>query len=434
MENAYQKIFGLLVFVLFLSPVVSAAGPAAVNLGSSGNFVILSKAGISATGATSVTGNMGVSPAAATYITGFGLILDPSTQFSTSSLVNGKIYAADYSPPTPTTMTTAISDMQTAYVDAAGRTTPTATELGAGNIGGMTLAPGLYKWGTGVTIPSGVTLSGGANDVWIFQIAQTLNVGNGAIITLSGGAQPQNIFWSVAGQATLGTTSDVKGIILSKTAIVMNTGARLNGRALAQTAITMDANAVTAPNGATATAPPTPTPTPATTPQPISTGSTTTQTPQPTATAGTMSASTTTSASDNPVIVPTPASYPSSSASQAQIAQNIARGLPAGYTSGGAATSGSSSSSAAITTTAYTTQTTQPAATGPTAAQTPQPTTTSAGSTTTTAQTVAASTSAPASASDVIAPTPSSYQSSSSSSESQIARNIARGLPAGYVN
>ena len=252
--------------MVFASAVFAAQS--AVNLGTAGNFAVLAKSGISTTGTTSIVGDIGVSPIDSTAITGFGLILDPSTQFATSSIVTGKVYAADYSPPTPTVMTTAIGDMETAYTDAAGRTLPDATELGAGNIDGMTIAPGLYKWGTGVTIPTGVTLSGGPNDVWIFQIAQNLDVGNGAIITLSGGAQPQNVFWQVAGQTTLGTTSDFKGIILSQTAIVLNTGAKLNGRALAQTAVTLDADALTAPTGATPTPTPTPAPTPAPTPTP----------------------------------------------------------------------------------------------------------------------------------------------------------------------
>ncbi len=138
---------------------------------------------------------------------------DSSNKFSTSSLVTGKVYAADYTPPTPDTMTTAVLDMQTAYSDAAGRTLNDFTEIGAGNIGGMTLSSGLYKWGTGVTIPPcGVTLSGGANDVWIFQIAQDLTVDNSAKVTLSGGAQAKNTFWQVAGKTTIGTTSDFKGI------------------------------------------------------------------------------------------------------------------------------------------------------------------------------------------------------------------------------
>jgi len=225
--------------------VAHAAGPTPVNLGTAGNFMILAKTGISTTGTTSIVGDIGVSPAAATAITGFGLTMDSSGTFSTSALVTGKVYAADYTSPTPTMMTTAISDMETAYTDAAGRTNPDHTELGAGDITSMTLAPGLYKWSTGLLIgAAGVTLSGGASDVWIFQIAQTLTVSNGAIVTLSGGAQVTNIFWQVAGQVTLGTTSQFKGIILCQTLIQINTGAELEGKALAQTAVTLDSNNV----------------------------------------------------------------------------------------------------------------------------------------------------------------------------------------------
>ena len=162
-------------------------------------------------------------------------------------MVTGKLYAANMAAPTPTIMTTAVGDMEIAYTDAAGRTLPDFTELGAGNISGLTLVPGLYKWGTGVLVASNITLSGGANDVWIFQVAQDLTVSNSVIITLSGGAVAKNVFWQVAGQATLGTTADFKGVILSQTQIVLGTGASLTGRALAQTAVTLDANAVTAP-------------------------------------------------------------------------------------------------------------------------------------------------------------------------------------------
>jgi hypothetical protein len=223
------------------------SGQASVNLGSAGNYVILAKSGISTTGTTSIVGDIGVSPIAATAITGFSLAADTSNQFSTSTLVNGKVYAADYAVPTPSNLGTSVLDMQTAYTDAAGRSLPDFTELSAGNIDGMTLAPGLYKWGTVVTIPTGVTLAGGTNDVWIFQIAQDLAVGNGAVITLSGGAQSRNIFWQVAGQTTLGTMSDFKGIILCQTAIVMNSGAVMNGRALAQTAVTLISNTIVQP-------------------------------------------------------------------------------------------------------------------------------------------------------------------------------------------
>lgn len=225
-----------------------AAGRAPVNLGTAGNYVILSKTGVTTTGTTAVVGNIGVSPIAAAAITGFSLIADSTNTFSTSSLVTGKIYAANYAAPTPAVLTTAISDMQTAYTDAAGRKTPDFTELASGNISGLKLVPGLYKWGTGVIISSaGVTLSGGANDVWIFQIAQNLTVNNSAIVTLTGGAQAKNVFWQVAGQANLGTTADFKGIILSKTLVSLNTGAKMTGRALAQTAVTLNATAITAP-------------------------------------------------------------------------------------------------------------------------------------------------------------------------------------------
>ncbi len=220
-----------------------AAGPAPVNLGTAGDFVILSKAGISTTGVTSIVGDLGVSPIAATAVTGFDLILSPSGMYSTSSLVTGMVFASDYAPPTPTYMTSAVGDMETAYVDAARRSLPDFTELHAGDLTGQTLTPGLYKWGTSVLISSGgVTLAGSPTDVWIFQISQDLTLGSGAIVTLAGGASAANVFWQVAGETTLGTTARMKGIVLCATQIVMNTGARLLGRALAQTAVTLDAN------------------------------------------------------------------------------------------------------------------------------------------------------------------------------------------------
>jgi hypothetical protein len=230
----------------FTTVATSVNGPAVVNLGTAGGYVILAKSAISTTGTTSVVGHVGLSPAAASFITGFALSAPPTT-FTTSSLITGQVRASDYDPPTPSNLTTAVLDMQTAYTDAAGRSLPDFTELGAGNIDGLTMGPGLYKWGTGVSFANGITLTGGANAVWIFQIGQSLSVGNGATVTLSGGAQASNVFWQVAGGATLGTTSAIKGIILSQTAIVFNTGATITGRALAQTAVTLDATTVTQP-------------------------------------------------------------------------------------------------------------------------------------------------------------------------------------------
>ncbi len=234
------------VVAAIVAALLATASPAlgqVVELGAAGDFAILAKSGISTTGTTSVVGDVGLSPAAATFITGFGLILDASNTFSTSSLVTGRVFAADYSPPTPVNLTTAVSNMEAAYTDAAGRAAD-VTELGAGDIGGLTISPGVYRWSSGVTIPTNVTLAGGPSDIWIFQIAGTLGISSGVQVVLSGGARARHVFWQVAGATTLGTNSRFKGIILDQTAIVMNTGATLDGRALAQTAVTLDANTV----------------------------------------------------------------------------------------------------------------------------------------------------------------------------------------------
>jgi len=217
-----------------------------VDLGTAINYAVLTKSGISSVPASVITGNLGVSPAAASSITGFSLIIDSTNTFSTSTQVIGMVFGADYATPTPTNLTTAINNMQTAFTDAAGRAAD-VTELGAGNIGGMTLDPGVYKWGSGLLIPTNVTLSGNANDIWIFQIAQNLSLSNGAQVFLTGGAQPKNVFWQVSGAIQLGTTSHIEGIVMSQTAIVMRTGASVIGRLFAQTAVTIDAGTVTQP-------------------------------------------------------------------------------------------------------------------------------------------------------------------------------------------
>src|SRR5450830_30822 len=239
------------VFTGVLAPVpeAKAAGPAPIVLGAAGNFEILAKSGISTTGTSSVTGDIGVSPAAAGAITGFALVADPTYVFSKSSQVTGKVYAATYGLPTPANMSTAVSNMQAAYVDAATRTPATGANLnlGAGTVAGQTLAPGLYTWGSNVTITTDLTLSGSANDVWIFQISGTLGIATGKQVFLSGGAQAKNIFWQVAGAVTLQASSRFEGIILAKTKIAMQNGATLNGRALAQTAVTLIATTISAP-------------------------------------------------------------------------------------------------------------------------------------------------------------------------------------------
>lgn len=228
-----------------------AQGPLPVDLGTAEDFAVLSKSGISTTGTTLIAGNIGVNPIDSTAITGFALSLDSSNAFATSPYVTGNVYAVDYAVPTPAKMVTAVGDMETAFTDAAGRAIPDGTELYAGNLSGQTFEPGLYKWSTIVQVDPAttVTLSGGANDVWIFQISGDLLLESGASVTLSGGAQAKNVFWQVAGGTgvTLEAGSQFKGIVLAQNAIVLKSGATVLGRLLAQKEVTLIANAITQP-------------------------------------------------------------------------------------------------------------------------------------------------------------------------------------------
>lgn len=217
----------------------------AVNLSASANYVVLAKTAINNSSTSTIIGDLGLSPAATSYVT--GLALTNATGYATSAQITGKVFAADMAAPTPINLTTAVENMITAYNDAAGRPSPDFVELATGNIGGKILTPGLYKWTNSVTIPSSITFSGTTNDVWILQIAGNLNMSAGINITLAGGAQAKNIFWQVAGNATFGTTSHFEGILLSKTGITLQTGATMKGRALAQTAVILDASTVTKP-------------------------------------------------------------------------------------------------------------------------------------------------------------------------------------------
>jgi len=212
-----------------------------VNLGLAGNFAILSESGITDVYKSTITGDIGSSP-----ITGAAILV-------TCTEVAGTIYSVDAAGPLPCTVTSpsmltlAIGDMVAAYTDAAGRSNPDFLNLGAGSIGGGTFTPGLYKWTSPVLIPADITISGGPNDVWIFQIAGTLIVSPAVKVTLNGGAQAKNIYWQVAGSVTMGTTSHFEGIILGKTSINLRTGASINGRLLSQTATTLQMSTVTQP-------------------------------------------------------------------------------------------------------------------------------------------------------------------------------------------
>ena len=224
----------------YIRPAATTSTLLPVNVGTAGSFAILSKSGVSDIPNSKITGDVGTSPITGAAITGL-----------TCNEVTGIIYTVNAAGPlpcrvtAPTLLTTAISNMETAYTDAAGRTNPTATNLGAGNIGGMTLAPGLYKWTSNVGISKDVTLAGASNQVWIFQIAGSLSQASATKVILSGGAQAKNIFWQTAGGVIIGTTAHSEGTILTKTNIAMNTGASTNGRLLAQTAVTLQKNVVT---------------------------------------------------------------------------------------------------------------------------------------------------------------------------------------------
>ncbi|KAJ7785245.1 antifreeze protein [Mycena maculata] len=218
---------------------VVALGPAAVNLRTAGNFAILSKSGVSTVPPSVITGNVAVSPIAAIGLTGFSLTLASNGESATSSQVTGELFAASYATPTPATLTAAIGDMGTAFTDATGRVSPNFTNLASGAIGGLTLAPGLYKWASAVTIGSNVVISGASTDTWIFQVAGTLSIAAGKQVTLSGGALASNIVWVVSGAVTASAGSVLEGVILGETSISLLTGATANGRLLSQTAVAL---------------------------------------------------------------------------------------------------------------------------------------------------------------------------------------------------
>ena len=226
----------------FTTNAVEFTGQTPVPLGTAGPFAILTKTGITDVFPSAINGDVGASP-----ITGAAIHL------KCSEIMTGTVYSVDAKGPLPCRvtdpklLTKAVADMEIAYTNAAGRKHPNFINLGAGKIGGLTLVPGLYKWTTAVSISKNVTLSGGRNAVWIFQIAGTLTQASATRVILKGGALPKNIFWQASGIVTIGTTAHFEGVILAKTMIAMKTGASANGRLLAQTAASLEKNAVTRP-------------------------------------------------------------------------------------------------------------------------------------------------------------------------------------------
>ena len=199
-----------------------------VNLYTAAPFAVLAGSTVTNTGLTTVTGNLGVSPG--TTVTG------SPTVIGTQHLGNP-------------TAAQAQADLTVAYNDAAGRKCRPVSV--AGNLGGLTLAPGLYTSTGSLEVSSGdLTLDGkgNANSVFIFQMATTLSTTPGRQVFLTNGAQAANVFWQVGSSASIGTTSVFKGSIMAYQAIALQTGAKLDGRALARVAaVTMDNNVVTKP-------------------------------------------------------------------------------------------------------------------------------------------------------------------------------------------
>ena len=230
----------------------TCTGASCVSLGAAANYAILAKTGVSTVPNSVVTGNVGLSPTARIGLTQWSETYDVTDTYATSAQVvaPGKLYAADLvGGTTAADLNTAVLNMQTAYTDAAGRiaTSAATTNVGAGTLNSLALTPGVYEWGSNVTIPTDLTLTGSATDVWIFKIAGTLTMAAAKKIILAGGALPKNVFWQVAGAVSIGATTEFKGIVLGQTSITFGNLSSIDGRLLAQTAVVLDATRVTIP-------------------------------------------------------------------------------------------------------------------------------------------------------------------------------------------
>ena len=207
----------LAIGMLAAAPMVDAAGPAPVGLGTAAPFAVLAGTpAVTNSGPTTITGDVGIHPAVA--VTGF----PPGT-------VNGTIHMAD------AVALRAKSDLVTAYNDAAGRTP--ATVVAGGTLGGKTLVAGVYKaGGVALDLTGTLTLDGqnDPNSVWVFQATSSLITASSSSVKLINGASPCNVFWQVTSSATLGSGSTFVGTIMALTSITMASGVTVNGRALAR--------------------------------------------------------------------------------------------------------------------------------------------------------------------------------------------------------
>ena len=239
--------FGV-VTAVFPATVAAPILPLArVDMGTADNFVILAKTGITTTGTTEITGDLGISPAARATVTGFAEVLSVDGTYATSSFVlgGGKIYAPDFLEPTPTMLLAAIIDMENAYNNIVALADPKPDAI----VGGATLTSGLYKSIPAVSLSTNLTLDGENNEdaIWIFQITGALNVAATVEIVLINGAKAENIFWQVTGAVSLLADSKMQGIILGEGVIALTAGASITGKLLGQTNVTLIANTVIDP-------------------------------------------------------------------------------------------------------------------------------------------------------------------------------------------
>jgi hypothetical protein len=209
-----------------------------------------------------ITGDIAVSPISGSAMTGFAFSMDPGGDFATAAQVTGKAYAASYSGATATLLTTAVSAMETAYLDAAGRPNADGSRinLGAGILGGVNpggpdspLTPGIYTFATDVILTGNVHFKG--NGVYIIQMAGNLQQSANYNVILdpadanagTSQAKPEKIFWQVGALVLVGAGAHMEGIILAKTKVDFITGSSINGRVLTQTACNLQVATITQP-------------------------------------------------------------------------------------------------------------------------------------------------------------------------------------------
>lgn len=214
-----------------------------------GQFTLLAKAGITNVPTSVITGNIGVSPIAASAMTGLALIYDAAhPEYQTSAQITGMVFAADYGGTTPSIMTALVGDMMSAYsAVGAFQTSGDGLNRHAGLLSGKTLEAGVYEWNTDVSFSQDLYLQGSETDVFVFKIIGNLVVGSSAAVVLQGGVVASNVVWRTTGYVDIGTHAHMEGSFYVKTAATLKTGASLHGRIFAQTAITLDRVTITTP-------------------------------------------------------------------------------------------------------------------------------------------------------------------------------------------